>query len=186
MATVWKNMLTGRGGFIGGQNRASGAWVGLADYLITALEPWVSITSLSSIVSSWDIREGGFIEGWMADHHYGDGLKLFTRVGKGRRTLPRLIKEQPVELILREAILVEMSWSYGHFPHNMCMFFGHIIIIINITKLTIIVHSFQSSLLSSVLFSVIYCYDVITWTLKVWFLIRETCLTHCTQPVPLQ
>ena len=45
----------------------------------------------------------------MADHHYGDGLKLFTRVGEGRRTLPRLIKEQPVELILREAILVEMS-----------------------------------------------------------------------------
>ena len=117
MATVWKNMLTGRGGFIGGQNRASGAWVGLADYLITALEPWVSITSLSSIVSSWDIRQGGFIEVWMADHHYGDGLKLFTRVGKGRRTLPRLIKEQPVGLILREAILVEMSWGYGLYHH---------------------------------------------------------------------
>ena len=165
MATVWKNMLTGRGGFIGGQNRASGAWVGLADYLITALEPWVSITSLSSIVSSWDIREGGFIEGWMADHHYGDGLKLFTRVGKGRRTLPRLIKEQPVGLILREAILVEMSWSYGHFPNNMCVF-GHIIIIINITKLTIIVHSFQSSLLSSVLFSVIYV--GMMWSRELW------------------
>ena len=29
----------------------------------------------------------------MADNHYADGLKFFTAVGKGRQTLPRIIKE---------------------------------------------------------------------------------------------
>ena len=56
-------------------------WVWPA-YLITALEPWVSITPLSSIVSSWDIRQVGFIESWMASGHYADELRVFTRAGR--------------------------------------------------------------------------------------------------------